>query len=209
MVECPSCDNTYSSLGGMSRHHAIKHPEEFEELFWSLADVGDESDCWEWQGAYSGDGYGLIQREGKKYKTHRLAYRFEHGQLKKPQVNHHCDNGMCVNPNHLYNGTQSDNMKDNYERNENVRAVLESSRETKMKRLQKIADEDLYARGEDNAHSKLTESDVVEIKNLVGDKTDVEIAERFGVSRQAINDIKLGRNWSHIWVATANIGGYR
>jgi len=198
MSKCPSCGNEYASLGGMTRHHRVKHPNKFEELFWELANVSKPSECWEWGGAYSGCGYGLINRDGKRYKTHRLAYKLEYGSIEKPQVNHHCDNKMCVNPNHLYNGTQSDNMKDAYERNKSMRDALDIGTENRMKRLEKISDENLYVRGEDNPQQKLTESEVVKIKELVGDKTDLEIAEKFGVSRQAINNIKLGKSWSHI-----------
>lgn len=198
MTECPTCGNKYESLGGMCRHHHYKHPDNFEELFWSLVDSKDEDGCWEWRGAYSGDGYGLINRDGERYKVHRLAYRFEYGELEKPQVNHHCDNKMCVNPEHLYNGTQSDNLRDAYERNENVRKGLKNDYETCMERLRKIQENDLYARGEDTPHSKLTEPEVRDIKEMVGDRTDTEIAKQYGVDRRTIRKIRIGDNWSHV-----------
>lgn len=198
MAECPTCGDKFDSFDGVSKHHTAIHPNEFEELFWSLAGRSGDNGCWEWQGAYSGDGYGLINRDGKRYKVHRLAYLFEYGHIEKPQVNHHCDNKMCVNPDHLYNGTQSDNMQDAYQRNENVRSGLDTSLETNMKRLQKIQENDLYARGEDASQSKLTEAEVRNIKEMVGVHTDTEIAEQYGVDRRTIRQIRIGNNWAHI-----------
>jgi hypothetical protein len=73
-------------------------------------------ECWEWQGAKDGSGYGLIGiRDGSRTtRVHRLAYTTFVGPLppEKPEALHHCDNPPCWRPDHLYGGTKRDNVED-------------------------------------------------------------------------------------------------
>lgn len=86
-----------------------------EQRFWAKVDKTD--DCWLWSGSKSGlYGHGEIGRgrrtEGK-VKTHRLSWELHNGSIPKGMhVLHKCDNGLCVNPDHLFLGTQKDNMVD-------------------------------------------------------------------------------------------------
>ena len=81
------------------------------ETFWARVDKGGE--CWEWQGARVGGGYGTTRREGRMWLTHRLSYFLSHGSLPKEAcVLHRCDNPPCVRPEHLSLGTYLDNERD-------------------------------------------------------------------------------------------------
>jgi HNH endonuclease len=70
--------------------------------------------CWNWIGSIRKNGYGNARYDGKNISAHRMAAHLFLGLPlgDKRQVLHHCDNPRCVNPAHLFLGTQSDNLKD-------------------------------------------------------------------------------------------------
>lgn len=79
----------------------------------SFYDVDPKTGCWVWNGARKVAGYGSIRRDGRAWIAHRLLWTIHRGPIPEGmQVNHHCDNPPCVNPGHLFLGTQSDNMVD-------------------------------------------------------------------------------------------------
>ena len=76
-----------------------------------------ESGCWEWTGSICTYGYGRIDffESGKVIpkRAHRVMYEYSVGPIPEGKfILHKCDNRKCVNPEHLYVGTQADNMND-------------------------------------------------------------------------------------------------
>lgn len=133
--------------------------------------------CWLWEGANAG-GYGRINfgRGKKTISTHRLMWESQFGAIPSGMVIcHKCDVPSCVNPNHLWLGTQTANMADMSKKGRAPGGT---------------------ALGKENGNSKLTESEVLEIRAAKGFQR--EIGERFGISQVAVSDIKRLRRWKHL-----------
>lgn len=80
--------------------------------FWAHVEKGPG--CWLWTGARTWSGHGTFNVGAKKFdRAHRVAYRLVHGAIPDGLVVcHQCDNPPCVNPAHLWLGTQGDNLRD-------------------------------------------------------------------------------------------------
>ena len=136
-----------------------------------------KSQCWIWTGSKNKKNYGCIHFKGKTRIAHRLAYELYKGQIPKGLlVCHNCDNPSCINPDHLFLGTNQDNSNDKFSKNR-----------------EKI----LY--GQSNGNSKLTTNEVVNIKRmLISGYTPTEISRKFNVSDGAIFSIRDNNTWRHV-----------
>lgn len=90
------------------------------DRFWEKVEVLGEDECWCWQGAQRNGGYGHLYVNGRWYGAHRISYEINIGPIGALCVLHSCDNPQCCNPNHLWLGTQTDNMVDRDMKGRNV-----------------------------------------------------------------------------------------
>jgi len=141
----------------------------------------DYDQCWKWTGPKTGSNRAcfIIGR------TVVLAYRYIYALVKNnkiipiqsKKVCHKCDNEYCVNPSHLFLGTDSDNVNDKVNKNR-------------------------QSKGTATGMAKLTDSKVREIRQYLANKrlnlTQREIAAVFDVHQTIISDINLGNTWKHV-----------
>jgi hypothetical protein len=182
---CDVCGSYYKGYGAYFcsiRCKAIwrsAHPETpLTKRFWSKAEVTDLFKCWNWTSTKNHTGYGQfsIGRKGKKL-AHRLAWQLTCGSIPQGKcVLHRCDNPKCVNPAHLFLGSQQDNIDD----------MVSKGRHGD-------------ARGVNNGRSKLTEQDVLTVRSLSEQGINqLVIAAKFNVHRSAIYKIASRKTWKHI-----------
>lgn len=84
--------------------------------FWNGVEIKEIDQCWNWKHSTTGNGHGMICINGRKINVHRVSYML-HNNTEIPKgkvICHTCDNKKCCNPNHLYCGTQGDNLRDRY-----------------------------------------------------------------------------------------------
>lgn len=78
------------------------------------------TDCWHWMGARNAFGYGRMTHEGRLQVAHRLSWTEANGPIPDGlYALHKCDNPSCINPDHLFLGTYSDNLRDAWAKGRN------------------------------------------------------------------------------------------
>lgn len=85
------------------------------DRFWAKVNVKSEEECWIWVASIRNSGYGRMWLNGRNPSAHRISWVIYNGHIKSGlSVLHRCNNKLCVNPKHLYLGTQTDNNADMY-----------------------------------------------------------------------------------------------
>ena len=134
-----------------------------------LGKVRREYSCWRWTACVTSSGYGRFSLWGRAAWAHRAAWALFKGSIPpKMNVLHKCDVTQCVNPRHLFLGTQADNVKD----------AIEKER---------------HAYGERCGQAKLREADVLKIRK--DKRSHKHIARIYGVSKSLISMVKAKTVW--------------
>jgi hypothetical protein len=139
------------------------------------------SGCWLWHGATYTAGYGHLSYQGKHWTASRLAYLMAYGVHPGDlQVCHKCDVRCCINPAHLFLGTNSDNQRDSGSKGRHWTQVHKH----------------LLPMGTSNPQSRLNNERVLAIRN--DPRTIYQIAPEYGVSPQHVSRIKRRECWAHV-----------
>lgn len=160
--------------------------------------------CWVWEASIFRGGYGQIGVQGKNLKTHRVAFFIHHGFWPEQHCCHRCDNRICCNPDHLFDGTPKDNQTDAARKGRMASGDRNGSR-TMPEKL-KRGDEhhsktnpECVLRGTNHGRARLTEDDVRLVFALRSEKlTYREIAAKFNVQSPLIWKILTRRLWRHL-----------
>ena len=147
-----------------------------QEVFYKNVTPGAPDECWDWPLSHDDFGYGRVRLRNTEYGGHRLSYEIHIGPIPNGLfVCHHCDNPACVNPAHLFLGTDADNVAD-------------------------MVSKKRHQYGEKTATAKLNDDAVRTIRSLYTEQgmQVIDIAQRFAVSMTTIYDAISGRTWQHI-----------
>ena len=163
------CDSSRSKVGERSASRAAAaDPKEY------LAQRSKKvaSGCIEWLAAKTSRGYGAAHFHGRYVIAHRLSYVAHVGPIPAlGVVCHSCDNPLCINPEHLWIGSQQDNMNDKVEKCR-------------------------HSHGAKHGRAKLSEQQAREI--LTSADSSASIAAKFGVTAEHVQVIRNGVAWKHL-----------
>lgn len=162
-----------------------------EDRFWSKVDKSGGADaCWPWTGCKKTGGralpYGFASVGGKSRLAHRVSWEMANGTIPAGAcILHRCDNASCVNPAHLFAGTQVENMADMA-----TKGRARSGAQTHPER---------HPRGVVHGQAKLTERGARELRRLRASGVTLgELGRRFGISKRAVGMVVRRETWGHV-----------
>ena len=146
------------------------------DRFWNKVNKDTESDCWEWT-ASTQKGYGTFWTGKQLIRAHRFSWCIHYSDVNELHVLHHCDNRLCVRPDHLFTGTNLDNIKDRMMKGRSgVNGLF----------------------GEKHSMAKLTDVDVINIRRSYPEIKQIQLANEYGITQGQISAIIRRASWKHI-----------
>lgn len=142
----------------------------------------DANGCWLW-GRTTSAGYGCMTVAGKPIRVHRLVLALVQGKSEREidEACHRCDVSLCCNPDHMFEGTHGDNVRD----------AVSKGRATPPRGVRML--------GTSNGSAKLDADRVVAIRNMAAAGTTHEsIARVHGVSQSTVSNIVARKTWRHV-----------
>lgn len=151
-------------------------PCDFEKNFMSFVMPEPNTGCWLWAGASHYKGYGILMADGKGDKAHRVSYKLYKGAIPNGMmVCHHCDVPACVNPDHLFVGSASDNAIDMVRKGrQNIKPLI----------------------GYDHPSAKICDADVYLIR--FSGISDSELSEILSIHEYHVSKIRRNLSWKHL-----------
>lgn len=150
---------------------AVRDPG-FLARYWGK--VAKSDGCWLWTAGKSPEGYGVIEagkRGVGKIRAHRASWVIHYGRVPLLHVLHRCDNPSCVNPSHLFLGTDADNHADSVRKNR-------------------------HSCGAKHGQAKLSAAQVGQIRRrLAAGASQRQMAREYGCGQSTISDINRRATW--------------
>ena len=164
-----------------------------EQNFWAKVDktpgFGPNGDCWEWIASKNECGYGWFRIGKYTYKAHRAVYKLIYGLIPiNLCILHSCDNPSCVNPSHLWLGTQIDNIRDKVKKGRGRPGGASGDKNG------------MHTHPESTSpRAKLTADQVLEIRAeyAKGKHSYRELGNKWGINHSVIGKIIRRETWKH------------